>query len=490
MPSSQRRVRSAAVAAAPDDVGPKRSRHTGISGVPCAASGMSPVMMAVTRSRGNTPSFRFASRVRFGGRTFSVGATGPSPRASSAVARRARALVGALPLAQELLAGGHDRLLQTIALARAAGDRQQPHPADQHGAQHPAGRYRRPGIRATAGSPQQRARAKPRCMEDRADATGARWGTPPWRVDVTLPATPLPARCDVAVVGGGFTGLSAGYHLARRGARVVVLEATALGAGASGRTGGIVLEGTAAGPLDGVERCLDALAGVVAEAGIDCDLTLPGCWELVHRDAPGALRPFWRDGEAWLCIEDTVPGGTIDPGALRRGSGARRTACGRDRARARQGRGRRAGASGPAARGRRIAARRCGLRGAERLRPGARRAPGAAHPGADPGGVHGGARARRHRGARPRRGRALLHPRHAVSLGPRAARRTRRARSGPGDERHRRRRGARAGRHRRRRVTSAASRRASPGFTRRSPASRSASAGAVRSPSRRTGRPC
>jgi gamma-glutamylputrescine oxidase len=153
-------------------------------------------------------------------------------------------------------------------------------------------------------------------MEDRADATGARWGTPPWRVDVTLPATPLPARCDVAVVGAGFTGLSAGYHLARRGARVVVLEATALGAGASGRTGGIVLEGTAAGPLDGVEHCLDALAAVVAEAGIDCDLTLPGCWELVHRDAPGALRPFWRDGEAWLCIEDTVPGGTIDPGAL------------------------------------------------------------------------------------------------------------------------------------------------------------------------------
>src|SRR5258707_499733 len=83
-------------------------------------------------------------------------------------------------------------------------------------------------------------------------------------------------------------------------ARSIVLEASALGAGASGRTGGIVLEGTAAGPLDGVEHCLDALAGVVAEARIDCDLTLPGCWELVHRDAPGALRPFWRDGEAWM----------------------------------------------------------------------------------------------------------------------------------------------------------------------------------------------
>jgi gamma-glutamylputrescine oxidase len=153
-------------------------------------------------------------------------------------------------------------------------------------------------------------------MEHPADSHGARWGRPPWRVDVAPPPTALPARCDVAVVGGGFTGLSAAYHLARRGARVVVLEASRLGAGASGRTGGIVLEGTAAGPLEGVERCLDALAGVVAEAGIDCDLALPGCWELVHREAPGALRPFWRDGAAWLCIEDTVPGGTVDPGGL------------------------------------------------------------------------------------------------------------------------------------------------------------------------------
>src|SRR5262245_3886833 len=154
-------------------------------------------------------------------------------------------------------------------------------------------------------------------MENRgADPTAERWGRPPWRVDVAPPATPLPARCDVAVVGGGFTGLSAAYHLARRGVHVVLLEASTVGAGASGRTGGIVLEGTAAGPLDGVEHCLDTLAGVVAEAKIDCDLSLRGCRELVHRVAPGTLDRFWRDGEAWLCVEDTVPGGTVDPGAL------------------------------------------------------------------------------------------------------------------------------------------------------------------------------
>ncbi len=55
-----------------------------------------------------------------------------------------------------------------------------------------------------------------------------------------FPAVAADARCDVCVVGGGFSGLSAALHLARRGYDVVLLEAQRVGFGASGRNGGQV----------------------------------------------------------------------------------------------------------------------------------------------------------------------------------------------------------------------------------------------------------
>ncbi len=54
---------------------------------------------------------------------------------------------------------------------------------------------------------------------------------------------PLPESLDVAVIGAGFTGLSAARTLAKRGATVAVLEAQTVGWGASSRNGGMVLTG-------------------------------------------------------------------------------------------------------------------------------------------------------------------------------------------------------------------------------------------------------
>lgn len=54
-------------------------------------------------------------------------------------------------------------------------------------------------------------------------------------------------RCDICVVGAGFTGLAAALALAERGYEVVVIEARRVGWGASGRSGGQLISGYAPG---------------------------------------------------------------------------------------------------------------------------------------------------------------------------------------------------------------------------------------------------
>src|SRR4051812_50138093 len=61
-------------------------------------------------------------------------------------------------------------------------------------------------------------------------------------------ATDVPPKVDVAIVGGGYTGLAAARALARTGASVAVLEAERIGWGASARDGGIVHAGYQVGP--------------------------------------------------------------------------------------------------------------------------------------------------------------------------------------------------------------------------------------------------
>jgi gamma-glutamylputrescine oxidase len=61
-------------------------------------------------------------------------------------------------------------------------------------------------------------------------------------------------QADVAIIGGGATGLSAALHLAQRGASVVLLEAGRIGHGASGRNGGQIIPGLRLGAADLVAR--------------------------------------------------------------------------------------------------------------------------------------------------------------------------------------------------------------------------------------------
>src|SRR5687767_4595921 len=67
-----------------------------------------------------------------------------------------------------------------------------------------------------------------------------------WYTETALPQPDHPQlggeiRCDVCVVGGGYTGLSSALHLAERGYDVVLLEAEKIGWGASGRNGGQIV---------------------------------------------------------------------------------------------------------------------------------------------------------------------------------------------------------------------------------------------------------
>ena len=149
------------------------------------------------------------------------------------------------------------------------------------------------------------------------------WGEPPWAVHFKpkSPNQELPRAADFVVVGGGFTGLAAAAWLRRLSPRqsVVVLEAGQVGAGASGRTGGMVLAETAAGGQPGLGDVLAGLRRTLETLGINCDLDLRGAWEIARNSDGHSARtrsPIeWKDSGT-LRVVNEVPGGTLDPGKL------------------------------------------------------------------------------------------------------------------------------------------------------------------------------
>lgn len=152
---------------------------------------------------------------------------------------------------------------------------------------------------------------------------------------------------DVAVIGGGYTGLATAYHLksAEPGLEVAVLEAERAGFGASGRNAGFVMTLFGASvalmkALHGKERVRDAhhymieaiagLEAMIAEHAIDCDYersgflrvaTAPGYVTRIRKEIE-LFQSLGIDGFEWLDAaalasrvrSPTFLGGCIEPG--------------------------------------------------------------------------------------------------------------------------------------------------------------------------------
>jgi glycine/D-amino acid oxidase-like deaminating enzyme len=119
---------------------------------------------------------------------------------------------------------------------------------------------------------------------------------------------PIGGRFDVAVVGAGYTGLSAARQLARSGAAVVVFEKGRAGSGASSRNAGQVLTGlkldvvtlvSSYGELRARElfevsrEAIAALEQLVGDDQISCEFERTGHLQAAAK--PGHLRDFRRE---------------------------------------------------------------------------------------------------------------------------------------------------------------------------------------------------
>lgn len=158
------------------------------------------------------------------------------------------------------------------------------------------------------------------------------FGTPLWWDARPAPRPSAPRthrRFDIAIVGAGFAGLSSAYHLLGRrpGARVALLEAGRLGAGASGRTTGMLGPGVGQSLSALVRRHGPTRAGALYRATlaavrdtqallafehVDCDLHVGG--QLVVARSPGGRRRLRT--QASLMQSLGLPHETLDDAAL------------------------------------------------------------------------------------------------------------------------------------------------------------------------------
>ena len=112
--------------------------------------------------------------------------------------------------------------------------------------------------------------------------------------------TRVEGKADVAVIGGGLTGVVAALHLARSGAKVELFEQHTVGFGASGRNGGMATTGMSIGIRDAVAKfgfeeavrlyaayteAIDLIEQLVTEEAIDCDFGRAGKLNLATKPA-------------------------------------------------------------------------------------------------------------------------------------------------------------------------------------------------------------
>jgi len=154
------------------------------------------------------------------------------------------------------------------------------------------------------------------------------------------PALRGDVAADVAVVGGGLTGISTAWHLSERfpERRIVVLEARSLANGASGRNGGQVLNGIAGIEPDEPELArrvhaatrmgIDVVEDLAARSRLPTGFVRSGCLEVytsdrgaeaaqahAERSASWGIPVEWRSGA--VSGLRGVRGAVVDPTAAR-----------------------------------------------------------------------------------------------------------------------------------------------------------------------------
>lgn len=145
-----------------------------------------------------------------------------------------------------------------------------------------------------------------------------------WHTTASMPEDqntikPLPNRVDAAIIGGGYTGLSAARTLAKQGVDTIVLEAESIGWGASSRNGGMALTGLKPSMQSVIKnygrdlarqlfQCsldsVNAVEQIVREENIDCGFgrmghlltaNKPGHYEVLKAEVDFMAKEFNHD---------------------------------------------------------------------------------------------------------------------------------------------------------------------------------------------------